>query len=82
MRIWSVSAFFPEVKPAHEATQSCTVTASSMAIAANFGLKEFFEREAIKHKHITIVKLSIVAAGEEKRAPSRAQRSPSKENAA
>lgn len=66
MRAWSISAFFPEVKPAHEAMQSCTVQANRISTAAQRGLDEVLSRDAIKHRHITIVKLSIISAGKEK----------------
>lgn len=88
MRPWSVSAFFPEVKPAHEATQSCTVEAASMGIAARLALSEISQREAIKGRHLTVAKLSIVLAGKEKSSlsrkggPRRAARAEAEEDAA
>ena len=66
MRTWSVSAFFPEVRPAHEAQQSCSVAACDMPAAAQRALDELLRRECIKGKHISVVKLTIVAAGKEK----------------
>jgi hypothetical protein len=66
MRAWNVSAFFPEVRPAHLAQQSCTVDASDMAVAARRGLEFIFEAAAIKGKRISVAKLTIVAASKEK----------------
>jgi len=71
MRLWSISAFFPEVKPAHLAQQSCVVPASGIEVAARRGLECLLDLEGIKGKHINIVKLSIVAAGKDAPAPAR-----------
>lgn len=66
MRTWSVSAFFPEVRPAHEAQQSCSVEACDIPEAARRALDELLGREYIKGKHISVVRLAIVAAGKDK----------------
>ena len=71
MRAWSVSAFFPEVKPAHEAMQSCTVNAGKIHVAMHRGLRQILGRDAIKRKHISIMKLSIVEAGKQKESKER-----------
>lgn len=68
MRDWSISAFFPEVKPAHQAQQSSIVKAETWAEAVVAGVKAVCGAEALKGKHISIVKLSVVAAGKEKTA--------------
>jgi hypothetical protein len=66
MRKWSVNAFFPEIKPAHEAMQSCSVEAVKMSTAARIGLETIFARDAIKGRHVTSAKVSVIAAGREK----------------
>ena len=67
MRDWSVSAHFPEVRPAHLAAyQSCVVKASDIKVAAGRGLAEILSRQEMKGKHISVVKLSIVVASKEK----------------
>jgi hypothetical protein len=62
MRTWSVSAFLPDVRPAHQAQQSCIVEACDMPAAARRGLAEILALEAIKGKRVSVVKLTIVAA--------------------
>lgn len=66
MRTWGVCARFPEVKPAHKSEQSCNVDAPDVATAAQRALETIYDREEIRGKHITIVNLTIVAAGREK----------------
>ena len=66
MRDWSISAFFPQVKPAHLAQQSCAVRADGIATAARRGLEYILESDDLKGKHITIARISIVAAGKER----------------
>lgn len=67
MRTWNITAFFPEVKPAHLAHQSCTVPASEIATAARRGLKRLVEFEPLKGKHISIARLTVVAASKERK---------------
>jgi hypothetical protein len=67
VRTWSISAFFPEVMPAHLAHQSCTVVASDVSVAANRGLKRLIGFEPLKGKHISTVRMTIIAASKEKR---------------
>jgi hypothetical protein len=62
-----VSAFFPEVKPAHLANQGCSIEACRLTTAAYRGLEEIFNRDGIKGKHITIAKVTVVAFGREKK---------------
>lgn len=59
MRSFSVSAFFPEVKPAHAAFQSCVAKAAEMDTAAARGLGELRARPALKGKRIREVRLTI-----------------------
>jgi hypothetical protein len=66
VRAWSVSAFFPEVKPAHQAQQSCTVEASSLARASRIGIEQILKLDALKGRRISVARLTIVAAGKEK----------------
>lgn len=60
---YSVSAFFPEVKPAHLADQACRVQANNICLAAKRALHELRKRDGIKGKRITTVKLTIRVIG-------------------
>lgn len=73
MRRWNISAFFPEVKPAHMAHQACTVEASSIVSASRRGMAELLNVEGVKGKRIGIAKITIVACGKEKKECSNAQ---------
>jgi len=59
MRSFSISAYFPEVKPAHAAFQSCISKASEMDVAASRGLAELRARPNVKGKRISEVRLTI-----------------------
>jgi len=59
MRTWAVSAFFPEVKPAHMAEQSIVVKASDIGTAARRAIDGIRERGGIKGKRIATVKLTV-----------------------
>lgn len=59
MKSFSVSAFFPEVKPAHVAWQSITIEGGTIVEAALRGLSRLRERPGIKGKHVTEVRLTI-----------------------
>jgi hypothetical protein len=59
MKRFSVSAFFPEVKPAHEAFQSCSFDASNMGHAVHRALLDIRARPALKGKRITEVRLTV-----------------------
>lgn len=63
MRSWNLSAFFPEVKPAHTAQRGEVVEASSLPCAARRGIEVMLASEALKGKRITIAKVTIVAVG-------------------
>jgi hypothetical protein len=63
MKIYSVSAFFPEVKPAHASEQMCTVHASTLAVAALRGLHLLRKRDPLKGKKITQVRLTVLMTG-------------------
>lgn len=64
MKDWSVTAFFPEVRPAHLAEQSCVVRASSLGTAARVGLDVIRDRDGMKGKKITTAKLTVRLIGE------------------
>jgi hypothetical protein len=59
VKTFSVSAFFPELRPAHLAEQRIVVQASSLrsALSRAFGLIR--NREGIKGKTIRIAKVTI-----------------------
>lgn len=59
MKSFSISAFFPEVKPAHAAFQSCRFDASNMGQAIHRALLDIRARPALKGKHITEVRLTV-----------------------
>jgi hypothetical protein len=59
MNDYSVSAFMPEVKPAHVSEQSCVVRASSLGTAARLGFQTIRERDELRGKRITTVALTI-----------------------
>ncbi len=56
---FSISAFFPEVKPAHAAFQSCTAKALDMSTALSRGMTEIRSRDELKGKHITEARVTI-----------------------
>lgn len=64
MNIFSVSAFFPEVKPAHASEQTCTIEACRMTTAAQRGLEKLLQRDGIKGKKITTVRINMRLIGE------------------
>jgi|GEM_PF-2539881 len=59
MKAFAVTAFFPEVKPAHAAFQSCVSTAAQMSTAISRGLYEMRERPGLKGKRIHEVRLTV-----------------------
>lgn len=59
MKSFSVSAYFPEVKPAHQAFQSCVGKGSMMSIAMARAVDEIRARPALKGKRISEVRLTI-----------------------
>lgn len=59
MRAFTISAFFPEVKPAHAAFQSTVQRASEMSTAVSRGIEEIRAREALKGKRIREVRLTV-----------------------
>lgn len=68
MKSFTVTAFFPEVKPAHCAWQTVTVSAGDFAVAAVRALHEIRSRPGVAGKRISEVRLTIkevdVAASE------------------
>lgn len=65
MKSFTVTAFFPDVRPAHAAFQSCEAKADSMATAAARGLTEIRKRPAIKGRRIRQVQLIIKESEED-----------------
>ena len=59
MKSFAVSAFFPEVKPAHHAWGDATVKASNITIAATRGLAAIRKAPALKRKVIREVRLTV-----------------------
>ncbi len=59
MNDWSVTAFFPELRPAHLAEQSVTVRASSLGTAARVGLDVIRERDEMKGKRLTTARITV-----------------------
>lgn len=59
MKDWSVSAFFPELRPAHLAEQKVKVRASSLRAACSFGLDRIRERDGMKGKKITTAQIWV-----------------------
>lgn len=65
MKSFIVTAYFPEVKPAHAAWQTVTVTASDFTVAATRGLQKIHALPGVAGKHITEVRLTIKESGTE-----------------
>lgn len=59
MKSFSISAYFPEVRPAHAAFQHCVASGDEMRTAICRGLRELRERPGIKGKRITEVNLKV-----------------------
>lgn len=59
MKSFAISAFFPEVKPAHSAFQECRMSGSDLGVAAVRALHEIRSRAELKGKRITEVRLTI-----------------------
>jgi hypothetical protein len=59
MKDWSVSAFFPELRPAHLAEQQVKVRASSLRAAIGFALDRIRERDGMKGKKITTARITV-----------------------
>jgi len=63
MKSFTVTAFFPEVKPAHCAWQTITVSAGEFAVAAGRALHEIRSRPGIAGKRIGELRLTIKESG-------------------
>ena len=63
MKSFTVVAFFSEVKPAHCAWQTITVSAGDFTVAATRALHEIRERPEVKGKRISEVQLTIKESG-------------------
>lgn len=59
MKSFTVTAFFPEVRPAHCAWQTGTVKASDLAVAARLGVQELRSRPGVSGKHVSEIQLTI-----------------------
>jgi len=59
MKSFDVTAFFPQVTPAHQAYQACSVDAPDLALAARRALRAIKKREGIRGKHLREVHLKI-----------------------
>lgn len=64
MKLWSVCAFFPEVRPAHLADQSCVVKAASLGAAARRGFEAIRARPELSGKRIGTARLTVRLIGE------------------
>jgi len=62
LKSFTVTAFFPEVKPAHCAWQTGTVKASDLGVAAVRAIHELRSRPGVAGKHISEVRLTIKEA--------------------
>lgn len=58
MKSFIVTAYFPEVKPAHAAWQTITVTAFDFTVAATRGLQKIRLLPGLTGKHIREVRLT------------------------
>jgi hypothetical protein len=63
MKKFTIAAFFPEVKPAHVAWQTVTVSAVRIDIAAHLGICEIRRRRELFGKHITEIRLTVTEVG-------------------
>ena len=59
LKDWSVTAYFPEVRPAHLADQRVTVRASSLGTAARAGIDVIRERQELRGKKITTARITV-----------------------
>jgi hypothetical protein len=59
MKTFSVSVFFPEVKPAHAAWQSASSAATEIGVAVSRALSEIRERPGIKGKRIKEAQITV-----------------------
>lgn len=65
MKSFIVTAYFPEVKPAHAAWQTITVTAFDFTVAATRALQKMRLLPGVAGKHITEVRITIKQSGTE-----------------
>jgi hypothetical protein len=59
VKSFSISAYFPEVRPAHMAFQHCVAKGSEMGTAISRGLIELRDRPGVKGKRITEVRITV-----------------------
>jgi len=62
MKSFIVTAFFPEVKPAHAAWQTVVATASDITVATARGMREIRSRPGVAGKRVSEVRLTIKEA--------------------
>lgn len=58
-----MTAFFPQLRPAHLAEQSVIVRASSLGTAAHVGMDKIRDREELRGKKITTAKITVRLMG-------------------
>jgi hypothetical protein len=63
MKSFTAIAFFPEVKPAHAAWQSVTVSAVNISTAGSRALRKLRKIPALKGKRIREVRLTVKELG-------------------
>lgn len=59
MKSFAITAFFPEVKPAHEAHQECRMAGSDLGVALQRAVYVIRARPELKGKRITEARLTI-----------------------
>lgn len=63
MKDYSIEAYFPQVKPAHAADQSCTIRATGIGVALARAWRELKKRPELKGKRIKTVKFTLTEIG-------------------
>jgi hypothetical protein len=63
MKSFVITAFFPEVKPAHAAWQTVTTTASDINVATARGMRALRSRPGVAGKKVSEVRLTIKETG-------------------
>ena len=59
MKSFTITAFFPEVKPAHLAFQSIVAKGSTVELAVKRGLHEIRGRDGIRGKKVHEIRLTV-----------------------
>lgn len=63
MKSFTVTAFFPEVKPAHAAWQTVVATGSDINVAVSRGMRELRSRPGVAGKRVSEVRLTVKETG-------------------